>query len=140
MSLFQLGKFTLSSGQTSNWKIECDALTPEDWQALALMVHEKNYGFHTVVPAPKGKSSSLIDNAKSFANALEPYCDHNNARHLLLVDDVYTTGGTLSELRRRLVKTGVDTPNNIIGIVVFARNPLKEYSKWISPVFQFMSY
>jgi len=35
MNLFQFGDFSLHSGSKSKWKIECDALTDEDVEALA---------------------------------------------------------------------------------------------------------
>ena len=40
LALFQLGDFTLASGQRSRWKIECDNLLAEDWQALAVIAAE----------------------------------------------------------------------------------------------------
>ena len=35
MTLLQEGNFTLASGKTSEFKIECDALTQEDWSTAA---------------------------------------------------------------------------------------------------------
>jgi len=41
MNLFQLGKITLNSGKKSFFKIECDALTEEDWDCLAEIAMEE---------------------------------------------------------------------------------------------------
>ena len=64
MHLFETGEFKLSSGKKSDWKIECDALVPSDWDTLALIV-SKAYKFNRVVGIPEG--------GLPFAEALEPY-------------------------------------------------------------------
>jgi hypothetical protein len=78
VSLFQLGDFTLASGASSLWKIECDALTPEDWQALAQMAVEILPPFGEVVGVPRG--------GVPFADALRPfvtkYCRMLSFNHL----------------------------------------------------------
>jgi hypothetical protein len=38
MNLFQLGSFTLASGKSSYWKLECDALADDDIKTLAEMI------------------------------------------------------------------------------------------------------
>lgn len=54
MSLFKLGDFELHSGQRSNWKIDCDALTPADWRALAKMIVDRLAPFGAVEGVPRG--------------------------------------------------------------------------------------
>lgn len=53
-NLFQLGVFTLSSGKTSSWKLECSAFTQEDWRALAYLVSRMVGKFGTVEGVPSG--------------------------------------------------------------------------------------
>lgn len=102
--LFQTGNFTLHSGAMSNWKIECDALTEEDWKTLAVMIVERCGPFSSVVGVPRG--------GLPLAEALKPHVSATGPR--LVVDDVLTTGNSILEL------TKFDfTPS--IGWVVFAR-------------------
>lgn len=101
MSLFQLGKFISHAGNELEWKIECDALTDEDWDCLAKMISER-CEFGSVYGIPRG--------GVKLQNALEKYCTKGN--HIrLVVDDVYTTGKSMRD-----VMVGDD-----IGFVVFAR-------------------
>ena len=101
MNLFQLGKFKSHAGLDLEWKIECDALTDEDWECLAKMISERTQ-FGSVYGIPRGGTK--------LANALEKYIDPTNP-HRLVVDDVYTTGKSMRD-----VLTGTD-----IGFVVFSR-------------------
>lgn len=109
--LFQRGDFTLASGQRSAWKIECDALTPEDWEGLAAMAVENLPAFGSVEGVPRG--------GLPFADALRAYATEGP---LLIADDVFTTGGSIEKHR-----AGRDA----IGIVAFARNPIPAGS-WIT--------
>lgn len=123
MNLFQLGDFTLHSGAPSHFKIECDALTEADWQALAALV-ASHYTFHHVEGVPRG--------GIPFAEVLMPYCKPSGT-HFLLVDDVYTTGASLREFYRMVHKR--DTwfvPKDVLGVVVFARGEVEE---WVRPIF-----
>lgn len=114
MSLFQLGNFTLNSGQKSLYKIECDALTTDDWEALARMAAERLPPFKEVEGIPR---CGLI-----FAEALQKY--RSTSGDLLIADDVLTTGASMERLR---------AGREAIGIVAFARNrPLS----WVTPLFQ----
>ena len=101
MSLFQLGKFISHAGNELEWKIECDALTDDDWECLAKMISERTT-FGSVYGIPRGGVKLQL--------ALEKYCDPNN-KIRLVVDDVYTTGKSM-----RNVMVGDD-----IGFVIFAR-------------------
>ncbi len=106
-SLFQRGAFTLHSGETSSWKIECDALTSEDWDTLATIAMER-------FTLPFGKVIGIPTGGMAFARALEPY--QRASMTILIVDDVLTSGQSmLRELEKE--PTG-------IGLVAFARGPL----------------
>ncbi len=135
MSLFQLGDYTLSSsGAKSPWKIDCDALTDEDMAALAVMAAERLdfYKFGRIVPVPKGKSSSPIDNAKRLADALQLYIT-NGSRDVLVVDDVLTSGDSMAKSRDAYVAQHHPQVNEIMGLVIFART---KSPGWVIPLFQ----
>ena len=108
MALFQQGSFTLHSGEASNFKIECDALTLEDWETLARMIAERCQ-FRSVVGVPRG--------GIALAKALQGYVDLQ-ARNDLVVDDVWTTGGSM--------KPYLSFGGPVVGYVVFARKPITD--------------
>jgi hypothetical protein len=113
VNLFEIGPFTLPSGKTTHFKIECDVVKPEEWEALARLAAEILPPFHQVEGVPRG--------GLAFADALRPYAVTEGA--LLIADDVWVTG--LSMHRHR-----ADRP--AIGIVAFARNPVE---RWVTPLF-----
>lgn len=83
--LFQRGEFTLASGEVSDFKIECDALTPHDWDTLAWLLSQKVAPFSEVEGVPRG--------GVALAEALRGYCVSDGG--LLVVDDVWTTGQSM---------------------------------------------
>lgn len=114
MGIFQRGLFIFSSGRRSDWKVEIDKADDEDIKTLALRGIEKLDGFSKVIPVPKGKSGSPIDNAKRIAEVLQPFAEPDN-EHLpvLVVDDVYTTGDSINaEMKLH--------GYNVMGLVLFA--------------------
>ncbi len=114
MSLFQAGDFILHSGMKSKWKIDCDALTPDDWKALAVILMEKYAVAKMTFSAVEGVPTGGL----AFAKALEPYCTPGSPL-TLVVDDVWTTGESW--------KTQCKRRANVLGAVVFARQPLKDW-------------
>lgn len=103
MNLLQLSRITLHSGKVSNFKIECDSLTEDDWDTLAYLGSRIVGNFSKVYGIPTG--------GISFAKAMEKYASGNGP--CLIVDDVLTTGGSIIE--------GLE--EDCIGLVVFARGP-----------------
>lgn len=116
-NLFQLGDFTLHSGGKSFFKINCDALTDDDWQCLARVVYELVGRFRRVVGIPQG--------GLKLAVALKPYCFPNPKFPTLIVDDVLTTGNSMVEIKKTI-------SGDCIGVVVFARG---KCPNWITPIF-----
>ncbi len=114
MALFETGAFKLHSGSTSNFKINCDSLTDEDWQTLARIIAER-YRFGFVVGIPTG--------GMKLAEALVPYITEGS-RLTLIVDDVLTTGKSMKG-------KGAEYPGSI-GVVVFARG---RCPSWVTPIF-----
>ena len=113
ISLFQQGDFNLHSGNRSNWKIDCDALTDKDWSTLAMMTSQL-FHFSAVAGIPGG--------GLKLANKLQKYC--RKGYPTLIVDDVLTTGKSMEETRKNYP--------NAIGVVVFARG---ECPEWITSLF-----
>ncbi len=113
MTLFKLDDFKASSGAVLPFKIDCDALTPDDWDCLAAITSGKVRPFGLVEGVPRG--------GLPFQAALEKY---KTEGQLLIVDDVYTTGGSMEEYR---------AGRWCQGVVVFARNRISE--DWIIPIF-----
>lgn len=109
MRLFQLGEFTLHGGDKSFFKIDCDALSDADWECLAYMIAVKSAPFRDVVGIPRGGTK--------LAHAMAKYATpDNDGLPVLVVDDVWTTGGSMKNALG---------PDNI-GWVVFARNPIDD--------------
>ena len=79
MNLFQLGKFTSHAGNELDWKIECDALTDEDWECLAKMISERTQ-FGSVYGIPRGGTK--------LAKALEKYITPKNPVRLVVDDEI----------------------------------------------------
>lgn len=103
MALFRRGNFKLHSGQQSGWKVDCDALVDEDWVTAAWMISRK-LTFSRVIGIPTG--------GLRLAYFLSEYTSRTGPT--LIVDDVFTTGGSMEEARQK-----VHGP--CIGYVVFAR-------------------
>lgn len=112
MNLFQCGKFKLASGQSSTWKVECDALMPEDWAALARIAVDVLPPFGRAVGVPRG--------GLRFAFALTEYRIEGHPR-VLIADDVWTTGGSMIGLAQSMEL--MDSTWH--GVVAFARGPLR---------------
>jgi len=103
MALFRSGEFKLHSGASSNWKIDCDALTDDDWMTIAKLVGSRFF-YSKAIGVPRG--------GERFAEALNSV-PHEYSTCMLVCDDVLTSGGSiLSKMR--------EFPGSI-GIVLFAR-------------------
>ncbi len=118
MNLFRLGDFTLSSGEASPFKIDCDALSDEDWAAVAAMLAEQLPPFYSVDGVPRG--------GLKLAEAMRKYVRRGGGKHLI-VDDVLTTGGSIARWRQRYPGC------QVIGAVLFARGPAPS---WVTPLFR----
>lgn len=114
MNLFQRGNFTLHSGATRDWKIECDALSIGDWDCIARMLSRLLSPFSTAIGIPRG--------GIPLARALERYASFGKP---LLVDDVLTTGASLEK--------GLHLYPGANGAVVFACGPVPT---WVTPLFR----
>jgi len=117
-NLFQSGKFISHSGKELNWKIECDALTEEDWQCIAELIAAR-FKFRWVYGVATG--------GIRLQEMLEPHESEVLSDPILLVDDVFTTGTSMDWMRLNF--EGED----VIGVVLFARGPCPD---WITPIFQ----
>lgn len=106
MNLFQTGKFELHSGGTSDFKIDCDALTDEDIKTIVSIII-KRYNFSYVVGIPEG--------GIRLAKALIPHCKESYP--VLVVDDVLTTGASMKQYLK-------DYGSLSQGVVIFARGPV----------------
>lgn len=115
--LFRYGNFPSHSGLHLRWKIECDALTDDDWRSIASVVAPK-IAFGNVYGVPTG--------GEKFAEALMPY-RMSNSPIILIVDDVLTTGKSMEEARARFKDSMTK------GLVLFSRSEF--IPAWIIPVF-----
>lgn len=107
MSLFQKKTFIGAGGLKLTWKIECDALSYEDWEAIAAICAPQLPRFSKAIGIPRG-GKSLADRMDCFATA---------GKHpVLVVDDVWTTGRSM----REFVK--LHSIRNWCGFVAFDRS------------------
>ena len=106
MHLFQTGCFRLASGENSTFKIECDALSDDDWWTLSVMIARAVHPIREVRGVPRG--------GLKLAQCLQAQVNPDGLGCRLLVDDVWTTGGSMLKMLE---------PNER-GCVVFARNKI----------------
>jgi orotate phosphoribosyltransferase len=126
MNLFQLGNFVLNSGAKSKFKLECDALTNEDIEALAYMISTMVGPFGYVEGIPRGG----LRLAKALEQYITPIDDWVSFTRLI-VDDVLTTGRSMENARIKYQNNTMSLP--VKGVVIFARGKCPD---WITPVFQ----
>tara|TARA_B100000945_G_C20407237_1_gene610683 strand:+ start:641 stop:1084 length:444 start_codon:yes stop_codon:yes gene_type:complete len=122
--LFVEEDFIGHSGGELHWKIECDALFPNEWKCIAKMImeHEKR-PFQAAIGIPRGGITlSKYLNEYSTQNPEDPY---------LIVDDVLTTGGSMNYFVEQYFRNR--EPNEYFGWVVFSR---KSPASWIKALFQ----
>lgn len=124
MKLFQSGDFTLSSGCKSDFKIECDSISEEEWSIIAKIIRRK-FQFRAVTGVPTG-GNVLADLLRKGAVP-----SHNH----LIVDDVYTTGASMRAMKEKLIFNQYK-PTVYIGVVLFSREPMNKADDWIHPVFK----
>jgi hypothetical protein len=115
LNLFNYGNFVSYAGKDLSWKIQCDALTSQDWKCIAQLVANR-YVFSEVVGIPRG--------GWKLMTALEKY-KVGWTTLALIVDDVYTTGESMRQARK-------DIGGKCIGVVLFARGKVP---RWINPIF-----
>jgi len=122
MNLFQNGDFILSSKTKSTWKIDCDALSEDDWLTLSIMAHNIIGNFSLAIGVPVGGCH--------FAKKLNNFCTHEGS--ILICEDVLTTGESMERIKYQLCKSVPES--KVKGITVFARGtpPL-----WVKTIFQF---
>jgi len=117
MSLFIRQNIILHSGQKSDFKIECEALTDEDIETLAYLISKK-FRFSRVIGIVRGGMRLML--------AMEQYISPEEKFPVLIVDDVLTTGGSMEDAKKKLGEP-------CLGVVIYARG---ECPYWVYPVFQ----
>jgi hypoxanthine phosphoribosyltransferase len=123
MQLFLKKDVILHSGQPTDFKIECDALSYPDIEMLAFVISKK-YKFRDVYGVPSG--------GIKFEAALANYRNtHDLSLPILIIDDVLTTGHSMNDYRKKLTQERPDA--NIIGVVIFSRG---KCPAWVDPIFQ----
>ena len=117
MSLFERKSFIMHSGEESDFKIECDELTEEDLETLALLISKK-YDFCLAIGVPTG--------GERLAEALAKY-ENIESSTVLIVDDVLTTGASMEEYHY-----DIEGRENV-GVVIFA---IGKCPDWVTPILQ----
>lgn len=133
-NLFQGEFIFLHSGEATDFKIDCDALTDEDLASIAKVI-SRNIKFSKVYPIPTG--------GERLAKALEKYGDPKYSA-VLIADDVLSTGRSFKHFKFKLEKElntlRVQSPYRpsgcpeIKGICIFCRRPEMK-PDWVEAVF-----
>lgn len=113
INLFKWGSFVGAGGGKLDWKIECEALTEEDWHCIACLAvshfDRRGTNISHVLPVPRGGAPLALEITKYFLPTPP-------LTHPLIVDDVWTTGKSMRDVAKPF-KTWK-------GFVAFARGPL----------------
>lgn len=115
MELFKIGHEVLASGMVSDFKIDCDGLNYKERKALVYMARKilPDYGIAFGVPTG---GLWLAEELNFYA---KPGCET-----VLVVDDVWTTGGSMSRFVEELHATREYEITDLEGFVLFARGPV----------------
>jgi hypothetical protein len=90
INLFQWGKFTSHAGLELNWKIECDAISKEEWKCLARIIREKETkNWCRAEGIPRG--------GIPLAQELDKFSTRSNSDPVLICDDIWTTGTSFND-------------------------------------------
>jgi orotate phosphoribosyltransferase len=123
--LIQTGRFLLNSGRISGFKLQCDALTEDDWKGAAYLIRRLIGHFSSVEGIPTG-GNKLSFYLWKLASQGGPH---------LIVDDVLTTGGSMEKARARYLRNRAKgQTSEIVGAVLFARGPLPTWIKAVFPM------
>lgn len=101
----------MASGAHSDFKIDCASLGEDDWSTLALMLKR-------IIPVEFKEVLGVPTGGFQLANAMQKYVVAD-APYTLVVDDVYTTGGSI----RKFIKQ-YDVQAPIWIAVVFSRHKI----------------
>ena len=90
MDLFQRYNYKSHANLDLTWKLECDAISDEEWSVLARIISElESRPFSDVVGIPRG--------GVKLENEMLNYVSGNKNDPVLIVDDVWTTGTSFKE-------------------------------------------
>lgn len=117
-NIFLKGDVILSSGQKSDFKIDCDGLSDDDIKCIAYLI-SKNIWFKDVIGVPTG--------GIRLQNELKQYAIDDHTLPLLICDDVVSTGKSMEKLRLE------SNQDNVVGVAIFARG---KHPSWIKSIFK----
>ncbi len=125
-NLIQIGEFPLHSGGVSQLKFELDKFTISDWEAIAYLA-SRVFKFQYVVGIPTG--------GMRLAQAMAKYATNDPDDPVALVDDVWTTGGSMRSAHEEIMETlplhkQLKAARGIIGVIAIARSYVDE---WVHP-------
>lgn len=127
MNLFVAKDFIAHSGQLEKFKIECDALTNDDIETLAMMIHIEFTGMGMEFSEAYGVPSG----GNRIAKAFEKYLN-KKSNCILVLDDVLTTGRSMKEFVATDLK---NSSKEVAGCVIFDRSFGKAPS-WVHSLFK----
>ena len=119
-NLFTSGDFISHAGLPLKWKIECDAIRPEEWETLAQMIME----YETM---PFREVSGIPTGGMALASALDKYKSPNADDFVLVGDDVWTTGMSMKDHIKENYPSYLKA--QVKKWVVFARRPPDDGTK-----------
>lgn len=126
MKLFQDGDFKSHAGLPLKWKLECDAITDDEWRCLAKMVMDyQERPFYKAVGIPRG--------GLKFAEAMNEYASGNEEDSIMICDDVFTTGTSFKEFINE--NYPMWSAGQGFRWVVFARRPCYEHPHHVRALF-----
>ena len=119
-NLFTSGDFISHAGLPLKWKIECDAIRPEEWETLAQMIME----YETMAFR---EGSGIPTGGLALASALDKYKSPNADDFVLVGDDVWTTGMSMKDHIKENYPSYLKA--QVKKWVVFARRPPDDGTK-----------